>query len=87
MDRITILRGKIDEIDGEILNLLKERVETSRLIGKIKKEIAMPIRDPEREREKYQCILRQASELGLNVEVIREIYKNIISMSVKAQEQ
>lgn len=87
MDRITILRGKIDEIDGEILNLLKERVETSRLIGKIKKEIAMPIRDPEREREKYQRILRQASELGLNVEVIREIYKNIISMSVKAQEQ
>ncbi|MCS7114678.1 MAG: chorismate mutase [Nitrososphaerota archaeon] len=87
MDKIAELREKIDEIDNEILRLLKERNEVSKLIGDIKRSKGMPIRDQEREREKYSRILKRAAELGLSLETVKNIYKNIIDMSIQAQEQ
>ncbi|MEM3641263.1 MAG: chorismate mutase [Candidatus Bathyarchaeia archaeon] len=87
MDRIAKLREKIDEIDDEILRLLKERVEVSKLIGKIKREKGMPIRDQEREKEKYRDILKRANEFGLSLEAVKNIYQNIIEMSIQVQEQ
>lgn len=87
MEEISQLRRKIDEIDEEILRLLKERIEISRLIGRIKQEHGVPIRDPQREEEKYKHIAMKATELGLNLDEVRTIYQNIITMSVRAQER
>ncbi|MEM2393219.1 MAG: chorismate mutase [Candidatus Bathyarchaeia archaeon] len=87
MDNIAKLREKIDEIDDKILRLLRERTEVSKLIGEIKRKKGMPIRDQEREREKYTYVLRKAAELGLSLEAVRSIYQKIIEMSIQAQEQ
>ncbi|HEX68994.1 MAG TPA: chorismate mutase [Candidatus Bathyarchaeota archaeon] len=87
MDEIANLRKKIDEIDEKILLLLKERVEISKLIGKIKQEKGKPIRDVQREDEKYRHIAKRASELGLDLKTVKDIYRNIIAMSIQAQEQ
>jgi chorismate mutase len=87
LERVTNLRKKIDKIDEEILLLLKERVEVSELIGKIKREEGTPIRDPKREEEKYRQIIKRASELGLSLENVENIYRNIIAMSIQAQEK
>lgn len=59
----------------------------SELIGKIKREEGKPIRDPKREEEKYRQIIKRASELGLNLETVKNIYRNIIAMSIEAQEK
>lgn len=87
LKKITSLRQKIDEIDGKILLLLKERVEIAQKIGEIKRKQGVPIRDPKREREKYKQITAKASELKLNPEDVKEIYRKIIDMSIHSQGQ
>ena len=86
MEKILSLRKKIDEIDEQILRFLKERVEVSRSIGKTKREHGIPVRDYEREDELYANVMRKASELGLNQREVRAVYREIIAMSVHAQE-
>jgi len=86
LEKIFSLRKKIDEIDEQILRLLKERVDVSRSIGKTKREHGIPVRDYEREDELYANVMRRASELGLNQREVRVVYREIIAMSVHAQE-
>ena len=86
MEKILSLRKKIDEIDEQILRFLKERVEVSRSIGKTKREHGIPVRDYEREDELYANVMRKASELGLNQREVKAVYREIIAMSVHAQE-
>ena len=86
MEKVPHLRRKIDEIDDKILLLLKDRIEVSKLIGKIKRENAVPIRDLKREDEKYRHIMQRAYELGLDLDEVKNIYKSIMTMSIRAQE-
>ena len=86
MERISALRNKVDEIDEKILCSLKERVEVCKNIGAIKREHGIPIRDYEREDEVYANILRKVSELELNPQEVRAIYRKIMAMSAHAQE-
>ena len=86
MERILSLRRKIDEIDEQILRFLKERVEVCRSIGKTKREHGIPVRDVKRENEQYAYVMRRASELGLNPQEVKAVYREIIAMSIHAQE-
>jgi len=86
LERITSLRRKIDEIDEQILRLLKQRVEISRSIGKTKREHGIPVRDYEREDELYAKIMRRASELELNPSDVKAVYHEITAMNIRAQE-
>ncbi|MEM1539821.1 MAG: chorismate mutase [Candidatus Bathyarchaeia archaeon] len=86
-EKISKLRQKIDEIDGKILLLLKERIEISRKIGKEKRKHGIPLRDIERENEKYRQLMESALKLKLDPEEVRRVYKQIIDMSVHAQER
>jgi chorismate mutase len=85
LKRILTLRKRIDEIDDEILGSLKQRVEVSKSIRTIKREIGVPIKDCKRENEVYSHTMRKASEIGLNPKEIKAIYKKIIAMNVRAQ--
>ena len=86
MEKILSLRRKIDEIDEQILRFLKERVEVSRSIGKTKREHGIPVRDYEREDELYANAMKRASKLGLNPHEVKAVYREIIAMSILAQE-
>ena len=86
-ERIAELRQKIDEIDEKILLLLKERFEIVKEIGREKRKHGMPLRDLERENQKYKQITEKALKLKLNPEAVREVYREIIDMSVHAQEE
>jgi chorismate mutase len=86
LERISALRKKIDEIDEKILCFLKERVEVCKSIGAIKREHGIPIRDYQREDEVYTNIARKVSELELNPQKVRAIYRKIMAMSTHAQE-
>ena len=54
-------RKKIDEIDEKLTSLFLERMAVSADIASYKKERGLPIRDPEREREKLASIMEKAS--------------------------
>ena len=86
MEKILSLRRKIDEIDEQILRFLKERMEVVRSIGETKREHGIPIRDYEREDKLYVILMRRASELGLNPQRVKAVYREIIAMSIRAQE-
>jgi len=86
LEKVLPLRRKIDEIDDKMLLFLKERVEVCRLIGKTKRSHGIPIRDYKREDEQYRNIMIRASELRLNLQEVKAIYREIIAMCVHAQE-
>ena len=86
MERILLLRKRIDEIDEQILRFLKERMEISKSIGTTKREHGIPVRNNQREDELYRNIVRRALELGLNPQEVKAVYQKILAMSIRAQE-
>ena len=45
MRRLNIFRKQIDEVDGQIVNLLAKRMKTVKKIGRFKKENNIPVLD------------------------------------------
>jgi len=43
-------RKKIDELDRQLVRLLNERAQAAHEIGKLKRNTAMPIYEPDREK-------------------------------------
>jgi chorismate mutase len=86
-EKIAELRRKIDEVDEKILLLLKERFEIAKEIGMEKRKHGMPLRDFERENEKFRKMMEKALKLKLDPGAVREVYRKIIDMSVYAQEE
>jgi chorismate mutase len=84
---MSTLRKRIDEIDEQILRLLKERVDVCENIGVLKRERGDPVRDHNRENEQYTRIARIASQLGLNPQDVKAVYDRIIAMSIRVQER
>lgn len=78
MDKIQNLRKNINEIDTKISDLLKERLNSVKKIGEIKKSQNLPVTDSNREKE----ILS-----SLDTDYEKEIFKIILSESRKHQVQ
>src|SRR6266581_4227711 len=85
MDDVTRIRDRIDELDQEIVRLLKNRYENARLLGRIKQQRHLDYRDPEREKIILGKIERAAASLDLDPKLIRPIFDQIFTFSVHAQ--
>jgi prephenate dehydratase len=85
MGEIGKKRKKIDLLDRQILDLLKERLSTAEEIGKIKKDMGKEIVDDERERLIYKKLEMLSDEYGLDARSIRRIFFEIISMGRSRQ--
>ncbi len=81
------LRGKLDEVDRRLLEVLQERLQTVAVIAQIKAEGLSFLRDHERETELLARVEGWARELGLDGFRTHEIFREIIAMSLKAQEE
>src|SRR3989441_3604725 len=85
MDDVTRIRDRIDELDQEIVRLLKNRYENARLLGRIKQQRHLDYRDPEREKIILRKIERAATSLNLDPKLLRPIFDQIFTFSVQAQ--
>jgi prephenate dehydrogenase/chorismate mutase len=85
MDDITRIRDRIDELDREIVRLLKNRYEDAKTLGRIKQQRGLDYRDPEREKIILRKIERTATSLDLDPTLIRPIFEQIFTFSVQAQ--
>src|SRR2546428_13712891 len=85
MDDVTRIRDRIDELDQEIVRLLKNRYENARLLGRIKKQRHLDYRDPAREKIILRKIERAATSLDLDPNLIRPIFDQIFALRVEAQ--
>ena len=87
MKEINQLREKLDEIDIEILELLRERIDIVKRIGLIKKRLNLPIIDENREEEVYENAAKFALKHDLDNIQIKSIFREIVSLSKKVQNE
>ncbi len=85
-------RKQIDEIDPKIVDLLNQRATAAREIGRIKRNLDMPIREVDRERIVLRNISRANrgpladTDLHLIFERIIEIMRNIQKVEIVAED-
>lgn len=70
-------RKRIDEIDGQILQLLSDRARCAVEIGRYKKERGMPAWAPEREAEIIRNVVR-SNPGPLDDAAVRRLFERII---------
>ena len=87
MNELEAYRARLDGVDRRLVELLQERLETVAEIAKVKAEGLTFLRDHERESELLDTIQGRARELGLDPFRVQEIFREIIAMSLKAQEE
>ncbi len=85
MDDVARIRDRIDELDQEIVRLLKNRHENAKILGRIKSQRGLDYRDPKREKIILSKIERAATSLDLDPKLIRPIFEQIFALSVQAQ--
>jgi len=70
-------RRRIDELDVEILKLLNARTKVVEEIGRIKRELAMPVYEPKREDSVMANVLSN-NDGPLDDAAVRRIFERII---------
>jgi len=86
MNKIEVLRKEVDNLDVEIINLLKKRVELAKAISKAKKEEGYPIYDPLREEKVIKKVKNLALKKNLNLNEVLWIYRKIIALCRRVEE-
>jgi chorismate mutase len=79
------LRGIIDRVDRDLVNILRERMNISEQIGLLKKENNITILQPERWSEIFNSRQELAQQLQLNPEIIYQIFQLIHAESIRRQ--
>jgi len=77
-------RKKIDELDRQLVRLLNERAQAAQEIGKLKRNTAMPIYEPDREKTIFENVRRQ-NQGPLPDSDLRQVYERIIDVMRKIQ--
>ncbi len=78
---LNAFRERIDDIDDEILRLLRERNETVKKVISTKIQNKLPIFVPDREDEKITGFRSRADELGLDADWAEDFLRMIMSSS------
>ena len=75
--RLAECRDCIDEIDRRILGLLNERTNVVEEIGRVKRELALPIYEPKREEEVFQNVTTHNGG-PLSAGAVKRVFERII---------
>jgi chorismate mutase len=86
-EEIKNLRTDIDKLDQKILRILKERINVTQRIGKIKRTHHSDILDKQRESEILSSLLVAGREYGIDDSFISTLWRQIIDYSYKVQEE
>jgi chorismate mutase-like protein len=79
-------RRKIDEIDRKLVELLSERAYAAHEIGKLKRDVGMPIYEPDRERDVF-VNTQQANRGPLADRDLQRIYERIMDVMRQIQRE
>ena len=79
------LRGQIDQVDRDILELLAKRMAIVTELAQAKREDGTRIRDPAREQQVLESRRTQAETLGLSPEFVESLYRLIMWASREYQ--
>jgi chorismate mutase len=79
-------RRKIDEIDRKLVELINQRAEAARAIGRLKRNTNMPIYEPEREKVILENV-RQLNRGPLDHQDLIRVYERLIDVMRKIQKE
>lgn len=86
MTELEILRERLDEIDDQIAELYENRMKVCGQVGQYKVSAGRKVYDRQRERDKLADVASKVSG-EFNKKGIRELYRQLMSMSRKLQYQ
>ena len=86
-EEIDQLRDEINRLNEEILEKIRERVEVALSIGEVKKRHGMPVVNSAREEVVLNHVKVLAADRGLDPEAVRRVFREIIDLCVKAEEE
>lgn len=86
MEKLLELRGRLDEIDKQIVDLYEKRMEICGQVGEIKIEAGRKIFDKQRELEKLAAVVAGVDD-EFYKKGVTELFEQIMSMSRKLQYQ
>ena len=81
MNTIKNLRKIIDEIDNQLLDLIKSRMEVVIEIGQVKKQNNSEVVDEKREEEIFNRLAAKAAEKGVKPEIVKKVWKSLLEIS------
>ena len=82
--RILELRQQIDDLDEEIIQLLKKRMGISKEVGALKEKLDIPVEDKNRENEIIDRLTKQAG-INLSEEQLIRIFTAVFKSSKQVQ--
>ncbi|SNC58881.1 bifunctional chorismate mutase/prephenate dehydrogenase [Sodalis endosymbiont of Henestaris halophilus] len=82
---LSLLRGKIDDVDKALLNLLAKRLSLIAKVGEVKSCYGVPIYNPDREEEMLTSRRREASALGVPPDLIEDILRRLMRESYASE--
>ena len=83
---LQVLRGRIDEIDSQIVQLYEDRMDVCKQVAEFKIETGKKVFDRKREQEKLETV-KNLTHNDFNSHGIEELFEQIMSMSRKLQYQ
>lgn len=87
LNQLESSRKKIDELDDEIIRLIKERTSLAGDIARAKMVLDMDIHDPEREEYIHHKIREISIEQEINKDSLTQIIKILTDLSKEEQEK
>lgn len=84
--RLESLRQQIDELDGQLISLLAQRMLLSRQIGLHKRQAGLPALQPQRFSQLLQRLREQAAQQQLNPDFVDALYQLIHQESLRCQQ-
>ncbi len=84
-ERLVRLREVMSEVTDRLIELMGERRNLAIEIGRVKKELGLPVLDPAREARMVRQAAVRARELGVDPEMARDIIWRIIASARAAQ--
>ena len=86
-NKLTEFRKQIDAIDKQIVELLGKRMEFVKEVGKYKKENNILPLDASRWEAVLQSKMQLANEIGLDEQVIKDIYNRIHEYALQMEDE
>ncbi len=86
-EELNRLRTEVADYDRRILQLIAERLETTKAIGEIKRREGLPIRDFRVEVDVLRRAREKAAAIGLDERVAEEISERLMAAAVQTQSE
>jgi chorismate mutase len=79
-------RRKINEVDLQLVRLINQRAQCAQEIGKLKRDSAMPVYEPDREKIIFENIAR-ANAGPLSDVQLRQVYERLVDVMRQLQRE